>query len=542
MMDPFKTDVEQGRLVLKRFALARAVIVAFVGLACGGLQLKSGATLDLSTAYLYVIFAVALIESCIIILMLWMEHKPTIRFSALLLCADIVLVSGIVVVTGGSKSIFAFLYIAVILSASILLSFNWNLLIATTCSLLFVLGAFLEWKGLIIPASAFRWMEPRMALPDLWAYTGIKVFAFYLTAFLAGYLSRWVGLLQLFQQNVLNSFSSGFISVNHECLVTFLNPAGENLLRRSLSEVEGKPVSFAFPLADGQPNPLEESIRDRREFQSREIAVKRGDGEQIPVGITVSHIKGNGRKILGAVASFVDLSERKRMEEKLRRTDRLAAVGEMSTSLAHEIRNPVASIRGAIQELADNVQFDGVNGRLMQIAVRECDQLSKVVSKFLTFVSPGPSSRQRFAIGQLLDEVVAFAERCCCNGSVTILKQYDADLGFMMGDCSQIKEAVLNVLRNGIESMPGGGMLHVGARIDPGKPTHAVITVQDAGCGLGPDEREKIFDPFYTTKPKGSGLGLAIAHKIVSAHDGSIEVQSIKGRGTAVTIVLPNEI
>jgi two-component system sensor histidine kinase PilS (NtrC family) len=541
MIDPFKTDLEQGRLVLKRFALARAMIVSLVALLCLALHLRSGAESDQYTYYLFAIFAIALIESLIVMVILAAGYNPSIRFSFFLLCADLILISAIVVVTGGSKSVFAFLYIAAILSAAIVLSFNWSILVATICSALFLLIMLLELSGYVVPASAFRWTEPPMVSGDLWAYTGMKIFAFYLTAFLAGCLSRRVGLLESFQQNILNSFSSGFMSVNRDCIVTFLNPAGSNLLRRPWSEAAGKHVSSVFPVADGQPNPLEESIAEQKEYQNREIAVSRGDDESIPVGITVSPIRNGAKKLMGAVASFIDLTELKRMEERLRRSDRLAAVGEMSAVLAHEIRNPVASIRGAVQELAENLRLDGTNGQLIRIATRECDQLNRIVSDFLEFVGTGPRAKEQCDVRRILDEVGQLAERCFCNGDISILKQYPDGLGCVTGDCNQIREALLNIVQNGIEAMPAGGTLRIRAGSDDSPPGYASILVEDDGCGLAPEEVERIFDPFYTTKPRGVGLGMAIAHRIVTSHGGSIDVDSAKGKGTTVTIVLPRQ-
>jgi len=542
MIEPLRTNVEQNKLVMRRFAMFRALIVSILLLLCFALHLRSAAALDLSTAYLYAILFVALIESVVIIIIMTHGHTPGVRFSFLLLCADLTLISAVVALTGGNRSMFAFLYIAAILSTSILLSFDWSLVIATISGVLFVVMMFLEANGYIVPASAFRWQEPTLAPGDRWAYTGMKILAFYLTAFLAGHLSRRVGQLQSLQHNILNNFSSGFISVNRDRIVTFLNPAGSALLQRSPSETVGTHVSKAFSVTGGQSNPLEDAIAEQKECQSREIMVRRGDGKEVPVGVTVSLLRNSATKLIGAVASFINLTELKRMEERLRRADRMAAVGEMSTVLAHEIRNPVASIRGAIQELSENLRLDGADGRLMEIAIRASDQLNKIVSDFLEFAGITPRERRRFNVGRLLEEVVETAERrFACNGSIRIVRERLDEPGTAVGDRTQIKEAVLNVVQNGIEAMPCGGELRIRVLEDEESSENVSIVIQDTGNGLSREEVDRIFDPFYTTKQDGVGLGMAVVHRIIASHGGTIDVESGKGKGTAVTIVLPRQ-
>ena len=542
MIDSLRTDVEQSKLIVRRFAFFRAAIVLVLLLLCSALHLRSSAELDLNTVYLYAIMFVALIESVVIMIVMANGHVPGIRFSFLLLCADLTLISAVVALTGGSRSMFAFLYIAAILSANILFSFNWAMLMATVSAVLFVVVMCLERNGYVMPASAFRWQEYPLVPGDMWAYAGMKVFAFYLTAFLAGHLSRRVGQLQSLQHNILNNFSSGFISVNRDCIVTFLNPAGSALLQRSLSETVGAHVSSAFPVTDEQSNPLEDAIDKRKECQSREIMVRRGDGKEVPVGVTVSLIKDSAGRLVGAVASFVNLTELKRMEEQLRRADTMAAIGEMSTILAHEIRNPVASIRGAVQELSENLRPGGADGRLMKIAIRASDQLNKIISEFLEFAGIKPRERQRFNVGHLLEEVAQTAERRFgCNGNIRIIREYSDSERSVIGDRNQIKQAVLNVVQNGIEAMPEGGALRIGAREDKKSLENIAILIEDDGSGLSRQEIDRIFDPFYTTKRGGVGLGMAIVHRIVASHGGTIEVESGNGKGTAITILLPGQ-
>jgi two-component system sensor histidine kinase PilS (NtrC family) len=540
MLDPFKTDLEQSSQMLRRFALARAFIISIVAAYCATLEARSGSPLDLNTVYLFVVIAIALVESILAMAIIAAGHKPDMRFSFFLLCADLIQNSAIILMTGGNESVFVFLYIAIILSASLLYSFRWTLVTATACSLVFLATVVLEFYGYVLPASPFL-TETHAAELNLVPDTIMKIFAFYLSAFLGGLLSERVGLLRSFHENIINSLSSGYISINRDGIVTFLNPTGSNLLKRVKTEAVGKDISTVFSVAGGRANPLTEAISKKNQINSREIAVVRGDGKTIPVGITVSPILNGANNLVGAVGSFIDLTELKRMEEKLRRADRLAAVGEMSSALAHEIRNPVASIRGALQELSENMVVETTNRQLMSIAVKECDQLGKIVSDFLEFVFGGDRSHERINIADLLDEVVKVAQQSFFNGSGRIHTNFPSVLGCVTGDRMRLREALLKVIRNGKEAMPDGGILCVSAAVENRESPAVSIVVEDEGKGISHEEFPKLFNPFFTTKPNGTGLGLAIVHKIISSHDGTIDVDSTAGKGTRVKIVLPRQ-
>lgn len=542
-MDLFETDPKRRELILKLFIAARATIVSIVALSCTIAHVKNRAVFDLGTAYLTAVFAVALAESLIVAIVLKSGYEPTTRFLSIFLTADLALISAVVVLTGGGRSVFAFLYIATILSASILLSFNWSISFATLCSGLFLLVTLLEHNGLVTPASAFRLMDPPMKVWEIWAYSGTKVLAFYLAAFLSGHLSRRIGVLRSFQHNLLNSFSSGFICADRDLRVTFFNAAAEGLLQRSRSECIGKDISLVFPMAGEGANPVEEAVAQEKECHGKEVDVIRGDGKHIPVGVTTSIIKDRTGKPSGALASFVDLTELKRMEDKLRRADRLAAVGEMSASLAHEIRNPVASIRGAVQELSENLALNGTEAQLMKIAIRESDQLSKIISSFLAFVDTSPLGKESFDLGRMLEEAVQAAQmRVDRNGAVEVVLECPDSLRNMTGDRRRMKEALVDIIQNAIEAMEQGGALRICVGQCDGAAGGFSICITDEGVGIPADEVDRVFDPFYTTKPRGIGLGMAIAHNIVTSHGGTIDIESVEGEGTTITVALPREV
>jgi two-component system sensor histidine kinase PilS (NtrC family) len=542
-MESVETEIRQGRSVLKKYAMARAALVLIVGLSCMALHAGGNTAPGSGSVYLYTIFFIAFIESMIVGVVLNTAYTPTNRLSAMLLAADLVLISAIVALTGGGRSAFAFLYIAAILSASILLSLRWSLVIATAASCLFMAVSLFEYFGLVTPASAFTWLGPPMSPDEMWAYSGMKVLAFYLAAFLSGYLSRRIGMLQSIQHNILNSFPSGFISVDCDNKVTFLNSSAARLLHLPRSECLGRDVAEVFVADENDSNPLTEAVANATECQGKEVVVGRGDGRKIPVGITASPLKDGSGKPTGAVASFVDLTGMKRMEEELRRADRLAAIGEMSASLAHEIRNPVGAIRGAVQEMSENLDLDGTSEQLMKIAIRESDQLSRIITSFLEFVDTSAPTRESFEICEVLDEAVRSAQaQNSLNGRIRIKNDCPDSAGRIFGERDRIREVFINLIRNGMEAMPESGLLRVWIGEDDESDEKVRIGIQDTGVGISPGALEKVFDPFYTTKPQGIGLGMTIAHKVINGHGGSIDLESIEGSGTTVTVGLPRGI
>ncbi|TYO99486.1 signal transduction histidine kinase [Geothermobacter ehrlichii] len=224
-------------------------------------------------------------------------------------------------------------------------------------------------------------------------------------------------------------------------------------------------------------------------------------------------------------------------EEQLRRADRLSALGELSAGLAHEVRNPLGSIRGTAEILRDAIPADSPHREFADILVHEVDRLNRVVQDFLDFARPGRGGEDAVDLNRVVDEVLTLSGR--------MLEKEGIDLCFQAGDippCSgraeQLKQALLNLVINAMQAMPQGGSLRiVTAAADGG----TVITLSDTGIGIAPEKLEKIFDPFYTSRAEGTGLGLAITARIIRGHRGRIEVDSEPGRGTTFRIYLPGQ-
>jgi signal transduction histidine kinase len=223
------------------------------------------------------------------------------------------------------------------------------------------------------------------------------------------------------------------------------------------------------------------------------------------------------------------------IEEQLRRADRLSALGELSAGMAHEIRNPLGAIRGTAEILQDGIDPADKRYEFARILIKEVDRLNRVVQDFLRFARPAPVERSRFAVGQVLQEIYLLTRQQAIKNGVTV-ELREAEMPAVPGDREQLKQAFLNLTLNALQAMPNGGKLIIATEH---REAQAAITFKDSGQGISAADRERIFNPFFTTRQEGTGLGLAITHRIVQGHGGRIDVASQPGQGTTFTILLP---
>ncbi|MGB5421598.1 MAG: ATP-binding protein [Desulfobacterales bacterium] len=224
------------------------------------------------------------------------------------------------------------------------------------------------------------------------------------------------------------------------------------------------------------------------------------------------------------------------MEDQVRRVEKMAAVGEMAAGLAHEIKNPLASMTGSIQILRDGVCLDPDHARLMHIVLREADRLSSLVNNFLLFARPPAGKIERIALDKAIAETAELFERDTnCRGRISIQKDFKVGL-FVDMDQVHLRQVLWNLLLNAAEAINGRGTIAI--RLYPTKAHRACIEVTDDGCGMSNDTIKSIFDPFFTTKPNGTGLGLSIVHSIIESYDSRLEVGSRQGAGTTFSFCL----
>jgi two-component system sensor histidine kinase PilS (NtrC family) len=263
--------------------------------------------------------------------------------------------------------------------------------------------------------------------------------------------------------------------------------------------------------------------------------IKHGKSDRI-IGLTISDTRDSEGNKTGYICIFQDITQLKNLEAEVKRKATLAAIGELSTNMAHEIRNPLASLKGSIEMLKEGTLSKDHGEKLMDIAVSEMDRLNKIISDFLSYSRPMPPEFSWFDLHRVLDDTVELMKSATVSAnSITIKKDFTGYCD-LYGDPSKLRQVFLNLAMNAIESMPGGGTVTIGTEKSDGGLT---IFFEDTGVGIPKENLEEIFYPFFTTKEKGTGLGLSIAYRILEEHGGGIRVDSTGGLGTRFEVLIP---
>jgi two-component system sensor histidine kinase PilS (NtrC family) len=487
-------------------------------------------------------------------------------YAALNVLTDIAIVTGLVHFSGGADSVFPFLYVLVAAYSAFL--FESRRALATAAISITAYGGilFAEHHGWVANLGLGP-PEPVGALLMTWlvnagAVATVAILASMLTSELrrtgAALYQRTSDLRRLenLHQRTVESLMSGLLTTDHDLRITSFNPEAERITGQSFAEVIGCDVEEVIPgirtlaLRAGKATETP-SPRTR-------ITYRNQHGADRYLGLAIYVLKESDGAADGFVLIFQDVTAVVEMEADLRRTERLAAIGELSASIAHEVRNPLASISGSIQMLRSQIGSaveEGEPRKLMAIVLRETDRLNRLITDFLEYARPGPAALESVDVAAVTEEVVKMYE------SVRP-ENIEFELAFPPGlritaDASQFRQVIWNLVLNASEAMPDGGSLRIVTRgfpgelpqeftnvdrneaLQPAKYGWAEIAVSDTGVGIPPDVCERVFDPFFTTKASGSGLGLAAVHRIVSEHSGIAKLESVVGQGTTVRLRFP---
>lgn len=336
-------------------------------------------------------------------------------------------------------------------------------------------------------------------------------------------------------ESILNSISSGVISCDRHGQIVTANPAASRLLNRPEEELIAFPLEKVFA---GHHELLQRasmvlSGNQRRATLETEFEAK--DGGRLSAAVRITPHLSRGR-LLGVVITLEDLTEVKNLTEQLLRADKLSNLGELVAGVAHEVRNPLGVIKASVQMMEQEMAPGCRSSELTRIMGQEIDRLDSVVNALLDFGRPSESQFAVVTPARVLDEVVLLTKQFAKQQQVRVIKDYDEDLPGVWAAEDRLKQVFVNLISNAIQAMPDGGELTIAAAAENG---FLKLTFADTGVGIPPEERNRIFDPFHTTRPEGSGLGLSIVHRIVDAHNGFITVDSEVGRGSAFTVGLP---
>jgi len=322
--------------------------------------------------------------------------------------------------------------------------------------------------------------------------------------------------------------------------VTEFNQAASRMLGIPVAEaMGGKAADALAPVSPELYAKIVAALTDGEEEERGEVVAMTRDRGEVPLGISVSLLKDDG-VTAGAVLIFQDLTEVKRMTEKVRRADKLAALGELSAGIAHEIRTPLASICGSVEMLRDSLDVRDENRRLLDLVVRESDRLKSIIDHFLEFARSRPSRLTHVELNTIVAEVVQMVHNHpSFSDAIKVNVAAPARVSARV-DEETIKQVFYNLALNAVEALPSGGTLRIGLNTSTRHGAEwAVVTFEDTGVGIGEEDLKQVFEPFFTRKRAGTGLGLAIASKIVEEHGGKIEIVSREGSGTVATVCLP---
>lgn len=345
-------------------------------------------------------------------------------------------------------------------------------------------------------------------------------------------------------EDLLSSLQDAVIVVGPAGEVQVWNLAAEELLKVSASSALGRPFDRVLPQAEALAALLRRALDAGRTHADFEAPLVRPDGARVTVSAVASILAGAGGEPRGAVLALRDVSRLRELEEQLRRSDRLAALGQMAAGVAHEVRNPLVGIRAAAQLLEGEPAFVSGLREYTGVIIREVDRLNGIVEELLAFASPKPARLVPCNLNQVLEEALALETAGLAAAGIAVARLYDPPLPLILGDPPRLHQVFLNLLHNAAEAMPGGGALTVRTRFERrsaaigGRPA-AVAEVADGGAGIAPEALRHIFNPFFTTKPRGTGLGLALSLRIVEDHGGAIEVASEADRGATFAVTLP---
>ncbi|HWP49005.1 MAG TPA: ATP-binding protein [Candidatus Limnocylindrales bacterium] len=349
-------------------------------------------------------------------------------------------------------------------------------------------------------------------------------------------------------ENILSSLRDGIIVIDINKKITLFNQAAEHLLDLPASQACGKNFDD-LPAMDSEIRLLiRDTLLTGKTFSSHKRSLFLKNGKTLSLDIATSPLFNQQGDIYGVVIVLRDLTAIKDLEEEIRRKDILASMGSVAAGIAHEIKNPLGSIIGASQLLYEEVKNNPELAEYLKVVIKEAERVNRLIEDLLSLTKPTRLNFKKVNIHEILKNILLLES--ASSTKIIFQEEYDPSLPEILADREKLTQVFLNLIHNGIEAMSGQGIIKLVTRVStdcyisrtgPEKRSRPMIVVEihDQGEGIPEDAIEKLFTPFYTTKPKGVGLGLAISHKIIEEHEGFIKVESKIGKGSIFKVYLP---
>ncbi len=454
---------------------------------------------------------------------------------------DVFLVSVLVYCTQGVDSAFVFLYFALILAASSVLGARGGYLFAGFCGGGLATSALLYFGGLVPDA---RWMTPAQVRPAA-AFLFAQVTAFAAVAFLSGSLMRRLSMVRIVAGEILEAIGQGILAIDRYGRIVFANTEARKMLGSSALR-PGERLSEVLSDKSWKGELLD--VVRREPPASAELAATNANAKAFPLRVTSARVPPTGER--GVIVVLTDISLEKEVEAAMKRAERFEAISGMAASIAHEIRNPLASIRGSVQEMGRGIELPAERKELMDVVISESDRLDNIIREFLDFARMRPVRKAPCDLGEIVRDAAELARRSAAAKAVRITTDLSGPMP-ISADAGQLRQVFLNLAVNALSAVDGEGTVRLSARparrsellpgAAPSDEPGYLVEIADDGRGMTDEVKRRAFDPFFTTRSDGTGLGLSIVQRTVRAHGGEISIESEPGGGTRVSVWLPEE-
>lgn len=534
---------------------SRVVIVSFILGIAVFVELNAGGGLSEISGSIFFKIILCIYPLSIVYFLLFYRFPDAIANAYLQSMVDVLAITAMVYSTGGIQSLYSVFYPLVIIYSVIFLGRRGGLLIASTAGICYGLLAVFEYHRLIDPQVFTLFNDYQLTAGYVLARIVTHILSFYFTAFLSIFVVDQekktrnllaekeddFAKLDILHQSIIESVNLGIITVSNLGRIKSFNRAATEITGLAFKDVENLMFADIFP-------DFYDFLHDQKKMESSLSGLTRfegvfhtNEGRELKLGASLSPLRDNYGAIIGEIIIFRDITEILEMRYSLEKSRRLAFIGEVAANLAHEIRNPLASIGGAVQLLKQDFPRTETNAKLFQIILRGKDQLDNFLKDFLLMARPAPGISEEIDLSSMIKDVL---------DSLRLVPDWPRPLKLNLSlpeypvlisvNKTEIRQALWNLILNSVQSMPGGGELTIEVSLCRLNSVDAVeIRITDNGCGIERENLQRIFEPFYTSRDMGTGLGLAVVSRIIENWKGKIEINSEVGKGTHCLLTIP---